>query len=288
MKNYFSESLGIESKVMELYMNYAKTAVLESNATLTKQGANEDEICIPKIEMSGLADYDRNTGYTQSGISMTWQNVKFNYTLRWKFNVDTIYDEKTLELILKQLIDEVVRTKIIPQHDAFRFARYADLAGIKVSGTLSTGVEVLEALQVATIAMNNADIPSENRHLFITSDLLLEAQNIDANKSYSILVKFTSITEVPKNMFHTTIDLLDGKCSGKEKTGFKKASDRKDINFLIVEKSSVMQLTKYKEGKIISPEDNQDGDALVLYLHEYGFTDVCRYKPVGIYLHYED
>ena len=79
MKNYFSESLGIESKVMELCMINAKTAVLENDTILVKQGANEDEICIPKIEMNGLADYDSNTGCTLGAIFMT-QNVNFNYS----------------------------------------------------------------------------------------------------------------------------------------------------------------------------------------------------------------
>ena len=288
MKNYFSESLGIESKVMELYMNYAKTAVLESNATLTKQRANEDEICIPKIEMNGLADYDSNTGYIQGGVSIQWQTVTFNYSRKWKLSINSMNSEETLGLTFATLITELLKTKAIPEQDAFRFATYANLAEIKISGNISTGAEVLEALQTAIIKMNNADIPSENRHLFITTDLLLKAQNVDTTKSRVILGEFDSITEVPKTIFYTAIDLLDGKISGKEKRGFKKSSDGKDINFLIVEKSSVMQLTKYKEGKIISPEDNQDGDALVLYLHEYGFTDVCRYKPVGIYLHYED
>ena len=63
----------------ELYMINAKTAVLENDTTLVKQGLNEDEICIPKIEMNGLTDYDSNTGCTLGAIFMT-QNVNFNYS----------------------------------------------------------------------------------------------------------------------------------------------------------------------------------------------------------------
>ena len=270
----------------EVYMINAKTAVLENDTTLVKQGLNEDEICIPKIEMNGLADYDSNTGYIQGGVSIQWQTVTFNYSRKWKLSINSIDSEETLELTFAKLIAELLRTKTIPEQDAFRFARYANLAEIKISGNISTGAEVLEALQTAIIKMNNADIPSENRHLFIRSDLLVEAQNVDTTKSRVILGEFDSITEVPKTIFYTAIDLLDGKVSGKEKRGFKKSSDGKDINFLIVEKSSVMQFTKYKLSKAISPEDNPDN--WTFNFNEYVFIDVHKYNPAGIYLHYRD
>jgi len=269
----------------EVYMINAKTAVLENDTTLVKQGANEDEIYIPKIEMSGLADYDSNTGYIQGGVSIQWQTVIFNYNRKWKLSINSMNSEETLGLTFSELITELLRTKAIPEQDAFRFARYANLAKIKISGSLSTGAEVLEALQTAIIKMDNADIPSGNRHLFITTDLLVEAQNVDTTKSRAILEKFDSITKIPKTIFYTAIDLLDGKVSGKEKRGFKKSSDGKDINFLIVEKSSVMQFTKYKLSKAISSKD--DPDNWTFNFNEYVFIDVYKYKPVGIYLHYK-
>ena len=270
----------------EVYMINAKTAVLENDTTLVKQGLNEDEICIPKIEMNGLTDYDSNTGYIQDDVSIQWQTVNFNYSRKWKLSINSMNSEKTLGLTFTKIITELLKTKAIPEQDAFRFATYANLAGIKISGNISTGAEVLEELQTAIIKMNNADIPSENRHLFITTDLLVEAQNVDTTKSRAILGKFDSITEVPKTIFYTAIDLLDGKVSGKEKRGFKKSSDGKDINFLIVEKSSVMQLTKYKLSKAISSKDNPDN--WTFNFNEYVFIDVHKYNPAGIYLHYRD
>ena len=270
----------------EVYMINAKTAVLENDTTLVKQGANENEICIPKIEMSGLADYDHNTGYIQGGVSIQWQTVNFNYSRKWKLSIKSMDSEETLGLTFAKLIAELLRTKPIPEQDAFRFARYANLAEIKISGNISTGAEVLEALQTAIIKMNNAEISSENRHLFITTNLLVEAQNVDTTKSSAILGKFDSITEVPKTIFYTAIDLINDKTTEEEKIGFKKSSDGKDINFLIVEKSSVMQFTKYKLSKAISSKDNPD--TWIFKFNEYGFIDIYKYKPAGIYLHYRD
>lgn len=271
----------------EVYQSGAKTAVLESDATLAKQGANANEIIIPKLEMDGLGEYDRNSGYINGSVEMKNETVKFNYDRGRKFEVDAMDSEETTGLAFGKLAAEFIRTKVIPEQDAFRFAMYANLAGTKVSGTLATGTDVLEALQKATSAMDDAEVPNENRHLFITPALLIAAQNVDTNKSRDILGAFASVNKVPSARFYTAIDLLDGKTSGEEKGGFKKATAGKDINFLIVEKSAVLQFTKHNVTKAIPPEDNHDADAWIFNFREYGLSDVYENKTAGIYLHHK-
>lgn len=271
----------------EVYQNESKTAVLESDATLAKQGANANEIIIPKLDMDGLGDYDRNSGYVDGSVTMTNETVQFNYDRGRKFSVDAMDNEETAGLAFGKLAAEFVRTKVVPEQDAFRFATYASLAGTKVSGALSAGTDVLTALQAATAAMDNAEVPGENRHLFITPALLIAAQNVDTNKSREILGAFASITKVPQSRFYTAITMNDGKTSGEEKGGFAKADDGKDINFLIAEKSAVMQFTKHRVDKAIPPEDNPDADAWIFNFREYGLSDAYENKTAGIYLHHK-
>ena len=102
--------------------------------------------------MNGLGDYDSNTGYALGAIFMM-QTVTFNYSRKWKLSINSMNSEETLGLTFAKLIAELLRTKAIPEQDAFRFARYANLAEIKISGNISTGAEVLEALQTAIIKM---------------------------------------------------------------------------------------------------------------------------------------
>ena len=63
----------------EVYKESAKSGVLESSGDIVRAGANVNEVSIPKIDMDGLADYDRNSGYTSGDVSLTWETVKFNY-----------------------------------------------------------------------------------------------------------------------------------------------------------------------------------------------------------------
>ena len=271
----------------EVYQIGSTTAVLESSAALARQGLHANEISIPKMKMDGLADYDRNGDYVPGNVELTYQSVVFNYDRNRIFKVDAMDDEETAGISFGSLAAEFVRTQVIPEQDAFRFSIYASKAKSKVSGSLLTGTDVLEALQKATIAMNNAQVQKENRHLFITSDLLIAAQNVDTTKNQSILSRFTSITEVPDTRFYTAIDFLDGTMVGEEAGGFKKANAGKDINFLIIEKSAVLQFTKHKVEKVIPPEENQSSDKWLFFFREYGLADVYENKAAGIYLHHK-
>ena len=47
----------------EAYKLASLTAVLDGPNDLAQEGANANEILIPKMSMSGLADYDKQTGY---------------------------------------------------------------------------------------------------------------------------------------------------------------------------------------------------------------------------------
>ena len=271
----------------EVYQIGSTTAVLESSAVLARQGIHANEIIIPKIKMDGLADYDRNGNYVPGDVELKYQTVVFNYDRNRIFKVDAMDNEETAGLSFGSLVAEFVRTQVIPEQDAFRFSTYTKFAGTKVNGTLVTGTDVLEALQVATGAMDDKEVPNDSRHLFITPALLIAAQNVDANKSRDILGAFASINKVPSTRFYTAIDLLDGKSGGEEKGGFKKASAGKDINFLIVEKSAVLQFTKHKVEKVIPPEENQSSDKWLFFFREYALTDVYENKTAGIYLHHK-
>jgi hypothetical protein len=271
----------------EVYMNESKTAVLESDATLAREGANANEIIIPKLDMDGLGDYDRNNGYVNGSVTMTNETVQFNYDRGRKFSVDAMDNEETAGLAFGRLAAEFIRTKVAPEQDAFRFAIYATNAGTKVGATLSTGADVLAALQTAVAAMDDAQVPSENRYLFITPALLIAAQNVDTNKSREILGSFTAIIKVPQARFYTAIDLKDGTSSGETAGGYAKASGAADINFIIAEKSAVMQFTKHRVDKAIPPEDNPDADAWIFNFREYGLADVYENKTAGIYCHHK-
>ena len=270
----------------EVYQQSALTAVLESDATLARQGANANEIVIPKLSMDGLADYNRNSGYVNGDVELTWETAKFNYERGRAFTVDDMDNEETQNIAFGRLAGEFIRTKVVPELDAFRFATYASTTGAgTATGTLATGADVIGALRTATSAMDEAEVPMEDRHLFITPTLLGLVQDMDTTKSREVLSRFASITPVPQTRFYSAIELLDGKTGGEEKGGFKKADLGVELNFEIIHKPATLQFTKHAVPKIIAPAQNPDADAWKYGYRNYGLCDTYENKAAGIYVH---
>ena len=270
----------------EVYQQSALTAVLESDASLARQGANANEIVIPKLSMDGLADYSRNGGYVDGNVTLNWETVQFNYERGRMFSVDNMDNEETQNIAFGRLAGEFIRTKVVPELDAFRFATYASTVGAgTATGALATGADVIAALRTATSAMDEAEVPMEDRHLFITPTLLGLVEDLDTNKSREVLSRFASITKVPQTRFYSAIELLDGKTSTEEKGGYKKASGAVELNFEIIHKPATLQFTKHAVPKVISPELNQDADAWKYGYRNYGLCDVYENKTAGIYVH---
>lgn len=278
----------------EVYKQASLTADLDSDPTLVKAGANANEIIIPKISMDGLADYSRNSGYVKGDVTLTNETVTFNYDRGRKFSVDNMDNEETAGLAFGRLSSEFIRVKVAPEQDAFRFATYAGTTGIsKVSAgaTLSSGNDVLTALITAQNKMDEDEVLPENRILYITPTLYNLAINVDTTKSKAVLDGYAKIVKVPQSRFYTAIDLKDGttKSEGVDETagGFAKATTAKDINFMIIQKSAVIQYPKHTVNKVVTPEENQTDDSWLFFFRAYGLADVYENKAAGIYLHHK-
>ncbi|MBC8597283.1 hypothetical protein [Qingrenia yutianensis] len=282
----------------KVYKQSATSSILDGDNTLVSAGTNANEIVIPKISMDGLADYSRNGGYVSGDVKITHETVKFNYDRGRMFDVDAMDNEETAGIAFGQLVSEFIRTKVAPEMDAFRYATYAAISGIsKVSAgaTLSDGASVITALRAATTKMDEDEVPMENRILFITPTLDGVIQDMDTTKSREVLSRFSSKILVPQTRFYTAIDLYDGvtdtssQDSGvNEKVGgYVKASTAKDINFMVIHRSAILQYTKHTVNKVISPAENQTADAWKFPYRAYGLADAYENKVAGIYLHHK-
>ncbi len=272
----------------EVYKLASLTSDLDSDATLARQGANANEIIIPKLSMDGLGDYSRNSGYVKGDVTLTNETVPFNYDRGRKFNVDAMDNEETVGLAFGKLSSEFIRTKVVPEMDAFRFATYAGTTGISKVATaaaLATGEAVIAALRAGTTKMDEDEVPTEGRILHITPTLMGLIQDLDKTKSREVLDRFSKIKLIPQSRFYTAIDLKDGTTENELAGGFAKATGAHDINFMIMHPSALMQYPKHVVNKAFSPEDNQDADAWIFCYRAYGLADVYENKLAGIYLH---
>lgn len=274
----------------EVYQNASCSSVLDGDKTMVKAGINANEIVIPKIKMDGLADYSRTSGYVKGNVTIEHETVQFNYDRGRKFTVDAMDNVETAGIAFGKLSAEFIRTKTVPELDAFRFATYAaapNILKVAVGTELTTGEAVLNAVSSAQNEMDEREVPPENRFLFITPTLLRLAESVDTTKSKAVLDDFAKIVKVPQKRFSTAIELYDGSAEGEEAGGYVKAEGASDINFMIIEKSAVIQYSKHTVNKVITPEANQNDDGWTFFFRDYGLADYYKNKTDGIYLHHK-
>lgn len=272
----------------EIYKEASLTAVLDGASDLAQQGANANELIIPKLDMQGLGDYSRNSGYVSGDVTLTNETVKCNFDRGRMFTVDYLDNLETAGIAFGRLSGEFIRTKVVPELDAFRLATYAGATGIsKVSAgaTLDDGADVIAALRVAVSEMDEDEVPQTERYLFITPTLYGMVQDMDTTKSREVLANFASVIKVPQTRFYTAIEQLDGTTGGEEAGGYKKGTGAADINFMVIHKPAVIQFQKHVAPKIITPEQNQTADAYKFGYRNVGIADVYENKVSGIYLH---
>lgn len=268
----------------EVFKLASTTSDLTSTGDIVRQGANAEEILIPKMTMSGLRNYDRGTGYKTGNVQLEWETKKFNYDRGLLFQVDTMDNEESINLAFGQLGAEFMRTMVAPEADAFTYAELAGTSGITdlVSGgvTYTSGEEVLDALVAGMTAMDEAEVPVTERYLKITPTLYRLAQNVKTYINSGILDSFAGIVTVPQTRFYTQVTLLDTEAGNYQKT----ASTGADINFMIVHKPSIIKYDKHVASDVISPAANQTADAYMMKYRKYGIVEVYDNKAKGIVL----
>lgn len=270
----------------EVYNLASVTADLTGDSSMTRAGVNVNEICYPHLSVTGLGDYDRNSGYTNGTVNLEWLTTKFNYDRGTKISVDTMDNQETFNISFGKAGSELIRTKVAPEADAFTFATLAGKAGISVAtpATYADATKFLTALIEAKNKMDEDEVPEENRILYATPTLLNGIMALDTTKSREVLNTFTARKSVPQSRFYTAIDLLDGKSAGEEAGHYKKSAEGKDINFMIIHKPAVIKFDKHIANDIIAPANNPNSDAYILKYRKYGLVDVYANKVAGIYL----
>jgi hypothetical protein len=274
----------------EVYKLTSLTAALESPAELARAGASAREILLPKMDLVGLGDYNRTTGYALGDVTLSYETHTFNFERGRKFSLDAMDNEETQGVLVGRLLGEYVRTKVVPELDAFRFAKFTREVvdaniGHNVSANLSNGIDALAAVRVGVTKLDNAEVPPEGRFLFITPTLLGQIEDLKTDESRAALAGLT-VVKVPQSRFYTGITQNAGATAGAG--GFTFTNGASNINFMLVSNTAPVVFTKHLVSDILDPTVNPDADAWVMKYRSYGLAEVLENKIAGIYVHYEN
>lgn len=249
-----------------------------------------NEVKVLKTSTTGLGDYSRANGYPKGDVTAAWETLTMSEERGKEISVDRMDDEETLGLTFGTVTGEFMRLHVIPELDAYRFAKYASKTCINTAaGAVLTKDTIIAAIDEAVRQLNADEVPLAGRRLYINSDLqpilnaALARQWGSDGTVNTVLAGYNDmpIKWVPPTRFYTAITLNDG----TESWGYAKAEGAKNINFMIIYPPAILQVVKFSLPKIFDPDTNQDKDAWKFQFREYHDAFVYDNKVKGLYLH---
>lgn len=278
----------------EVYKVESKTASLDA-ITQNVEFSAANEVKVMKLTTVGLGNYDRATGYPAGDIVAEWATMSLTAERGRAFSLDRMDNEESLGLVLGNVIRAWMREHVAPELDAYRFAKYASSAGnIVASGATLSASTILAALDAAELALNEDEVPEEGRRLYITPTVkqFLEAavgRTLANENRVNRLVEVYNgmeVVSVPQGRFYTAITLNAGATT--DAGGYiKNAATGKDINFMIIHPTAVLQPVKLNNLKYFAPEVNQTSDGHLWQYRLYHDAFVYANHENGIYLHHK-
>ena len=291
-----SNSIGLAAEYLplldEIYKAESKSAILDTAQDRVRWSNDTHSFYLFETDMVGLGDYSRNGGFVRGDVTASWRQ----YTPQWdrarQFLVDRLNNSESMGLAFGTLASEFMRTKVIPETDAVRFAQYAQNAAAanKDTESLSTSSATIASIDDATAALDDAEVPYEGRILFVnpTTYKLIKGgitrmvMNDERNINYNVeFYNDMRVITVPSGRFNTEITLAQP--TAHDGTGGYTAAGS-TINYMIIHPTAVMQALKLANPRIFSPEVVQEADAWQYDFRQYHGAWVKHQKNNGIYV----
>lgn len=189
-------------------------------------------------------------------------------------------NEETAGVAYGRLSGEFLRSYVVPEIDAVRFAKYAAEAGTHPADDTLSATEWYGKVSEAWRTLTENEVPEADRHLFITAAGYEDIMNKSLTDSKVFFDMFASVTVVPQSRFYESVTLAaDGN------GGYARTVGANNINFMVIHKPAVIQTLKHQDVKVITPQANQTADAWKFGYRVYGLNEVYENKVKGIYLH---
>lgn len=252
------------------YKVESRSAVLDIAPEFVQMTRDAKKVKIAKMRVDGLADYSRANGFTAGSADLTWEEHEFTQDRGRAIQIDDMDNEETFGMAFGRLAGEFQRTHVIPEIDAYRFAKYYEAAGTHREFTVTAGA-ILTLIDDLDADMDDNEVPEEGRVLFVSpavyklmiNDPALEKHiSVEDVMDKTVNKKFYYydghlIIKVPSTRFYSEIETLDGTTVGEEIGGYKPATGAKALGVLMVQRDAVIQLAKRNIARVWAPTRDQ-------------------------------
>ena len=228
-------------------------------------------VIVPDIDFQGLADYDRDTGFTRGAITVSNTSYTMQMDRARSLQIDREdLDETGVANLAGKILGEYVRTKVVPECDAYVLSKLAGLAATR--GNTLEG-DLNEPLAALTQLINNVqETVGYDTELVAFIDSCMYAALMNSAE----INKFITVSDFKQGEIDLKVKSLNGVAlipvvRERMKTaytfnqgaegGFTPEGSAKEIYMLVCAKDGAHLMKKTEKMRIFTPDQNPDADA---------------------------
>ena len=256
-------------------------------------------IMIPEMNLSGLGDYDRETGFVNGTVSVSASPFTLQMDRGRSFHLDSQdNDESGVADLAGQVMGEFVRTQVVPEVDAYVISKLVGMAVTKsqtVTGDKSAGA--LKILAEAIVKIQNEVGYDEELIAFVDSAMWSALQHTPELNRQLCLTDFkkgelntkvhsyngVSILPVQDSRMKSAYTFNDGKTANQEDGGFVPMESAKNVGALVMPRRGASLIKKTEKVRIFDPAHNLGADAWKMDYRLYYDVVVKNSLAGGVY-----
>ncbi len=268
--NSIENAVKYSTELDKMFAQKSATGFFADNALATKfVGAKT--VIIPDVDFQGLADYDRDAGYTKGAITVSNTSYTMAMDRARSLQIDREdMDETGIANLAGKILGEYVRTKVVPECDAYVLSKLGGLAlgrSNVVDGDIKKPYETLCQLINEVQAVVGYD---EELVAFVDGYMFAALQNS------AEISKMITVSDFKQGDVNLKVKSLNGVSiipvvsermktaytfNGGNAGGFKPLTNAREIYMLVLPKTAAHLVKKTENMRIFTPEQNIDADA---------------------------
>jgi len=268
--NSIENATRYSTELDKMFAQKSAIGFFADNALATKfVGAKT--VIIPDVDFQGLADYDRDTGFSRGAITVSNTSYTMAMDRARSLQIDREdMDETGIANLAGKILGEYVRTKVVPECDAYVLSKLAGLAQSRsnlLDGDIAAPFETLVNLINSVQSVAGYD---EELVAFVDGHIFAALQNS------SEISKMITVSDFKQGDINLKVKSLNGVAlipvvSERMKTaytfrnnsagGFVPADKARSIYMLVCPKKAAHLVKKTENMRIFTPEQNVDADA---------------------------
>ena len=271
----------------------------DTNPGIVWEGGKE--VKIPKLGVDGLGDM---SGYKapQGDLTLEWETKRLQWYRGRNFSIGRYdVDETNFALSVTPVLNVFLKEKVVPEVDCLRIS-------LAAQGAINYGTAVVQASSGITTAnildLLLADIAKVQDKIGETEQLYIQISTglKSLLERSTALSKFLNVRDfaireanirleaindqyligTPSAYMHSIFGLNDGATAGQTVGGVTFANLGPNINWLIAARPAVDAIARPQVNKVISPDENQEGEFWKIMFSIYHGSWILENKGDGM------